>query len=234
MTLPRPLTVTGITGLAGDGKDTVADLLRTHCGARTLAFADALRQEIVDAFCIEELLLTRRATKELPLPALALNNCTDRAFVDRMVVHYMAGAIDGGVEGERISLTAPRSPRQIMQWWGTEYRRSQNDAYWVSHAHQHMQWLSKSQHADLVVLSDVRFVNEANLVRRWGGQIWQIKRPGLGLAHGAHASEVTGDHYAPDAVIVNAHDSRHLQAQVLSVWAARALKVPGLTVQVPA
>lgn len=228
MTHTRPLTVIGLTGLAGAGKDTVADLLRTHCGARTLAFADALRTEIADAFCLEELFLTRRATKELPLPALALNNCTDRAFVDRMVVHHMQ-------TGKPINNpNAPRSPRQIMQWWGTEYRRAQNDAYWVSHAHQHMQWLSKSQHADLVVLSDVRFVNEANLVRRWGGQIWQIKRPGLGLAHGAHASEVTGDHYAPDAVIVNAHDIRHLQAQVLSVWAARALKVPGLTVQVPA
>ena len=27
---------------------------------------------------------------------------------------------------------------------------------------------------------------------------------------------MTGDHYAPDAVIVNAHDIRHLQAQVLA------------------
>lgn len=227
MTHTRPLTVIGLTGLAGAGKDTVADLLRTHCSARTLAFADALRGEVADAFCIDSAFLTRRSTKEQPLDALALNNCTDRAFVDRMVVHHMES-------GNPINPSAPRSPRQIMQWWGTEYRRSQNDAYWVSKAHQHISWLSKSEQADLVVLTDVRFVNEANLVRRWGGQIWQIKRPGLGLAHGAHASEVTGDHYAPDAVIVNAHDIRHLQAQVLSVWAARALKVPGLTVQVPA
>lgn len=234
MTPQKPLTVIGLTGLAGCGKDTVAGMLRAHCSAHALAFADALRAEIADAFCLETIFLTRRDTKEQPLPALALTNCTDRAFVDRMLVHYASGMGPGGIEGERLSLAAPRSPRQIMQWWGTEYRRSQDTGYWISKAHQTVSWLSKTAQADLVVLTDVRFVNEANLVRRWGGQIWQIKRPGLALAHGAHQSEVTGDHYAPDAVIVNAGDLRHLREAVLGTWCGRALGVPGLTVQVPA
>lgn len=224
---PRPLTVIGLTGLAGAGKDTVAELLRAHCGARTLAFADALRAEIADAFCLETIFLTRRETKEIPLPALALSNCTERAFVDRMLVLHAQS-------GTAINPDAPRSPRQIMQWWGTEYRRSQDQGYWVSRAGQTISWLSKSEQADLVVLTDVRFVNEANLVRRWGGLIWQINRPGLQRAHGAHASEVTGEHYAPDAVIHNDGDLHHLKQAVLSAWGERAWGVPGLTVRVPA
>lgn len=226
MPLPRPLTVIGLTGLAGAGKDTVAALLRTHCAAHTLAFADALRAEIADAFCIEEIFLTRRDTKELPMPALALKNCTERAFVDRMLVLHMQA-------GNPINPNAPRSPRQIMQWWGTEYRRSQNDAYWVGRAHQTIHWLSKTQHADLVVLSDVRFENEAALVRRWGGHIWQIQRPGTTTTCGSHASEATGEHFAPDAVIRNTRDLHHLREAVLSAWAARAFQVPGLNVVVP-
>lgn len=229
MPLPRPLTVIGLTGLAGTGKDTVAALLRAHCGASTLAFADALRAEIADAFCLETIFLTRRETKEQTLPALALKNCTERAFVDRLIVHHAAGLADDGIEGERLNLAAPRSPRQIMQWWGTEYRRAQDAAYWVRKAHQTISWLSKAEQADLVVLSDVRFANEAELVRCWGGQIWQVLRPGAHPAN-AHTSEATGEQFAPDAVIHNTQGLRELRDAVLSTWAAQAWGLPGVRV----
>lgn len=222
MPLPRPLTVIGLTGLAGTGKDTVAALLRAHCGASTLAFADALRAEIADAFCIETIFLTRRETKEQPLPALALKNCTERAFVDRMLVLHAAS-------GNPINPAAPRSPRQIMQWWGTEYRRSQDAGYWVKKAQQTISWLSKAEQADLVVLSDVRFANEAELVRCWGGQIWQVLRPGAHPAN-AHTSEATGEQFAPDAVIHNTQGLRELRDAVLSTWAAQAWGLPGVRV----
>lgn len=228
MPLPRPLTVIGLTGLAGTGKDTVAALLRAHCGASTLAFADALRQEIADAFCLESNFLTRRETKEQPLPALALKNCTDRAFVDRMYVKQTTeGAFIPDVHIRFYG--APRSPRQIMQWWGTEYRRSQDAGYWVKKAQQTISWLSKAEQADLVVLSDVRFANEAELVRCWGGQIWQVLRPGAHPAN-AHTSEATGEQFAPDAVIHNTQGLRELRDAVLSTWAAQAWGLPGVRV----
>lgn len=234
MTTPgttNPLII-GLTGPAGSGKDTVAGILQTHCNAAVLAFADALRNEIVDAYCIEHTVLTRRETKELAHPALALSRCTDGAFVDRMVVHHMAGMPDGGMAGERIDLAAHRSPRQIMQWWGTEYRRRQDPNYWVAKARQTVHWTLKTLRASAIVLTDVRFDNEAELVRSLGGEIWQVKRPGCDVASGAHTSEVTGATFAPSVVINNCFDVRHLQGVVLSAWAERAWGLPGVQVEV--
>lgn len=219
--------IIGLTGPAGCGKDTVADLLCTHAGAHKLAFADALRAEIVEAFCIEHVYLTRRETKEHPISALALRRCLDTAFTGRMLIQHQLFN-----EGQ-LDLDAPRSPRQIMQWWGTEYRRAATPGYWVSKAARHIHWLHKALGARLVVITDVRFEDEAHLVRNLGGQIWQIKRPGYEVATGAHVSEVTGDAFKPNLVINNCHDMRHLQQLVLGGWAAKEWGVPGVRVEVP-
>ena len=220
--------VIGLTGPMGSGKDTVADLLTTHCGAHKLAFADALRGEISDAFNIETVFLTRRETKEHPLSALALAHCLDTAFVGRMFIqhqHFNGGPLD---------LDAPRSPRQIMQWWGTEYRRAAQPGYWVSKAAQRIHYMHQTLGARLIVITDVRFDDEAQLVRALGGQIWQIKRPGCEVGSTAHVSEVTGEGFEPNQVINNDHDLRHLQQLVLGGWAARAWGLPGVRVEVPA
>ncbi len=222
--------VIGLTGPINCGKDTVGQLLARHAGAHTMAFADPLRDEIVDAFCIEKVFLTRRETKERPMAALALARCTDRAFVDRMIVEFH-DILEGTL---RDFLDTPRSPRDIMRWWGTEYRRSACAGYWVSKAAQHIQWLHTGREARLVVITDVRFADEAELVHGVGGHIWQITRPACAIAPGGHASEVTGEAFAPAAVIDNAGDLRHLQQQVLSAWAAIEWKLPGVRVEVPA
>lgn len=221
-----PARIIGLTGPAGSGKDTVAALLHTHCGAHVIAFADALRAEVVDAFCIEHSMLTQRETKEHPLSALALGRCIDGAFIDRMQALYASGTRDGGMVGEQIDLSAPRSPRQIMQWWGTEYRRSSAPGYWVQKTAQRVAQLQTALQACLVVITDVRFDDEAQLVRSLGGQIWQIKRPGCEVGEGLHVSEVTGAAFAPDEVLNNCYDIRHLQQLVLSRDAVRGVHAP--------
>ena len=170
----HPIHVIGLTGPIGSGKDTVAALLHTHCGAQVLAFADALRAEIVESFCIEHAFLTRRETKEHPISALTLNRCLDSAFVGRMLMQHHALH-----PGTVLDLDAPRSPRQIMQWWGTEYRRAAQPGYWISKAAQHIHWLHKSQSSRLAVITDVRFEDEAILCAIWAARSGRSNAPAV-------------------------------------------------------
>ena len=209
--MTKPFIIIGLSGLAGAGKDTVADLLVTHCGFRKLAFADALRNEISDAFQMEPLYLSHRDTKEHPMSALALNRCQNDGFVGRMI-------IDEGERNNKLDLAAPRSPRQILQWWGTDYRRKQSPSYWTSQIGLRIHHLSAEKTSGRFVITDCRFDNEADLVRRHGGVLWQITRPGVNAPAAGHVSDNSGDDFQPDAVLKNSGDILHLQALTLGAF----------------
>lgn len=230
--------IIALTGYAGTGKDTVADLLVTHCGFRKLAFADALRAEVAEAFGLDMVELTHRSTKDAAMGALSLRKgppglvgalaCAG-AFKVTAVVRGSFGVSDD-------FLDAPRSPRQIMQWWGTEYRRVQAPNYWTRLVGERIAFGIRN-HERRFVITDCRFSNEAEFVRDWNGQIWQVKRPGIDGAsttEGTHASATDGSQFAPDAVINNSHDIRHLQQLVLGEFWARDAGLSSVKVEIAA
>jgi hypothetical protein len=53
-----------------------------------------------------------------------------------------------------------------------------------------------------VVVDDVRFPNEAELIRRLGGEVWCVERPAV-LRTTTHASEGSLDDFVFDRRIVN-------------------------------
>lgn len=193
-----------LCGAAGAGKDTVADLLP----ARKLAFADTLYREVAEAWGVEQHVLRCRETKETPLPALIVNACPDDDFV--------GFALDEHCHSTAIPwVNDPRSPRQILQWWGN-YRRAQDPDYFVART-----WQTLCEHMmrdESIVLTDVRFQNEAAMVRQLGGQIWQIRRPGYEAGGTGHASDTDGSEFAPDLVVTNGGSLEDLQATVLAAW----------------
>ena len=225
--MSKPFHVIGLTGPKGCGKDTVAELLRTHAGFYVCAFADQLRREVCRAYREEPIQFTRRETKEHPLSALALRRCFDEAFVARMGLLHL----DRGVD---LDLDAPRSPRQIMQWWGTEYRRLIDPDYWADGLHAHIHGLLSVNDANRIAVTDVRFENEAETITALGGVIWQVKRPGCTVPSDAHVSEVDGSQFEPTAVIDNNGDIRHLQEQVLARWLELDAGLSGVEVRISA
>lgn len=194
---PKPLVI-GITGAAGAGKDTVAAILKRHAAFRALAFADALRTEVCAAYGIEPIYLTRRVFKDSPQAYLALGRCADTGFVQTVL------QLHGVAKREAADfLKQEQSPRQIMQWWGTEYRRNQaGPSYWLDQVRDTITVVNQVHEARNFVVTDVRFANEANFIRGLGGGIWQVARPGA-QATGQHASDVSGAEFAPDRVVDN-------------------------------
>ncbi len=211
--------IIALAGLAGSGKDTAADMLVLHAGFIKLAFADALRTEVAAAFGMggERGLFEDRQAKETPTRRLALDRCWSAGFVKAVVT--AAGAPAGGEW-----MGAPRSPRQIMQWWGTEYRRAQQEDYWCKRMGLRIDGMLLLGHRRIVI-TDCRFENEAAVVRRLGGVLWQMVRPGTECTEGGHASQNDGAGLGPDAAIVNDAGLEDLQHRVLDQW--RALEHAG-------
>ena len=196
------MKLVALCGAAGSGKDTVADMLP----ARKLAFADALYREVAEAWGVEQHVLRCRETKETPTGILAIQSC--KAF----------GFWPWAVE----DLTAPlyeSSPRQILQWWG-DYRRAQDPDYFVTELDAAIQRSAEWDEAD-VVITDVRFPNEAALIRQLGGQLWQIRRPGYEAGGTGHASDTDGGEFAPDVVLENFGSLDDLRRTVMDAWEYR-------------
>ena len=223
--MTKPFVLIALAGLANSGKDTVADLLVAHQGFSKMAFADALYAEVAEAYCVDVSFLTQRETKEHPLSALALSRCCSDSFVARLIVEAHAS-------GRELDIDSPRSPRNILQLWGTEYRRHQAPKYWIDRLTKRINFNHAQGLGHRFVITDCRFADEVAKMRDFGGQIWQVKRKGLELASDGHASATSGDDFHPDAIINNDHDVRHLQQLVLGEFWAHDAGLASVTVQI--
>ena len=118
--------------------------------------------------------------------------------------------VDGSRKEEPTPLLCGRTPRQAMQWLGTEWGRNLiGEGFWIA-AWQaavqagHLRHPSQGGH-HLIVADDVRFANEARAIRDRGGLVIRIERPGAGSASGGdHASERPD--FVPDRIIRNTGD----------------------------
>ena len=89
---------------------------------------------------------------------------------------------------ERDLPTVGRSPREMVQTLGTEWgRNTMRLDFWLLIALPEIE-AHRRGGVPGVVVSDVRFENEAQFIRCQGGQVWHIQRPGIAGVR-AHASE---------------------------------------------
>lgn len=76
--------------------------------------------------------------------------------------------------------------RTFLQWWGGDYRRSEDAEYWVRQLAQQIE-LEKPQ---LALISDLRYLNEFHFCKEYG-EVIKVER--LGIPQGTHASETELD-----------------------------------------
>jgi hypothetical protein len=97
--------------------------------------------------------------------------------------------------------------RRLLQDLGVGGRQLLDDTVWINAA------LNSFTADDKVVVTDVRFKNEAARIKNLGGHIWRINRVNVGPAND-HISEIDLDDWDFDGVITNNSDMPNLIKQI--------------------
>lgn len=103
-----------------------------------------------------------------------------------------------------------RSPdvRGLLQRFGTEVGRQMfGGDFWVNTA------IKQIPDGAKAVFSDVRYPNEADAIRKLGGTVWRVQRPGVGPAND-HESEHALNNYDFDGIIDNRESLESLRSRV--------------------
>lgn len=199
----------GISGLAGSGKDTVADFLVNDHGFTKVALADPLKRIARDVYDFtEEQLWGPSENRNAPDPRYPREDGTCL------------------------------SPREALQLLGTEWGRRCYADTWIKCGIRNAQTLLTHPSARYsrcdgirggmltpaepragVAIPDIRFRNEMDAIRAAGGFLVRVVRPGAGLggAAGVHVSEreqleISDDAF--DCVLHNAHSLESLREAV--------------------
>lgn len=139
--------IIGISGLIGSGKDTIADYLVTFHGFRRESWAGTLKDAVSSVFGWDRLLLEGR-TQE----SRQWREQRDEWWSER--------------------LKQPVTPRLILQLWGTEVcRQGYHDEIWIASLENKIR---KSK--DNIVITDCRFPNELDSIKRLGGITLRVER----------------------------------------------------------
>lgn len=190
--------IIGLLGHSGSGKDTVAKIAAEFCDCASVSMADPLKKICKEVFDFTDLQLYGPSENR---------NAPDTRY-PRQVVKL----VNLGESKETGYVTTYLTPRYALQTLGTEWGRNCYDNIWadlgVRRAKKMLATVrevsgkcNECGHSvtdkvpcyNLIFITDVRFVNEAKLIRENGGEIWKIDRPGfVGVIPGGvsdHASE---------------------------------------------
>lgn len=110
------------------------------------------------------------------------------------------------------------SYRKATQTLGTDWgRRMLDPDLWIQVLANRIQMVADD--SDCIVISDVRFENEAQWIRSQGGEVWHIVRPGFDGGVREHASENGIEILQGEKVLVNDKGLEELCALVeKSLW----------------
>lgn len=189
--------ILGLSGLAGSGKDTLANYLKVTHGFRPIAFADPIKQ-----FCHT---ILQFSTEHLYGDSAYRNEesvrYTEKATWDHINVQlhtlggeWVAEVAGGPNRGMFLSLVdviekfaearKPLSAREALQVIGTEWGRAHDSEMWVKYA------VRRAQRAHKAVITDIRFINELEAVQQAPGTVIRVLRDApRSAAFNKHLSE---------------------------------------------
>ena len=177
--------IIGLSGYAQSGKDTVANTLVNEYGFTRVAFADKIRELLYEM--------------DPPMPVgvsmeahvVGLQNYVNIYGWDEAKQHPMV--------------------RSMLQNLGVGARKLFGPQFWI---HEAMKTMLNEPRLDLnYVITDVRFLNEADMIRANNGMTWRVKRPGVEAVN-SHVSEHDLDGYKVDQILHNGGTLEELESLV--------------------
>lgn len=158
------MIVIGLSGKIGTGKTTLAGLILERIeGARRASFGDLIKDETAKFF-------------GFPRPWCDLRN--------KQTLVALIG------DGATLYGNTVATVRQLIQWYGTDYRRKQNPHCWLW-AMDHALTGFVTAGVPVAVIDDVRFPEEAHLVQGWTNAWLYRLDPYPGWQPGPHADHIT-------------------------------------------
>lgn len=140
--------IIGISGWVNSGKDTCADFLVSQHGFKRESFASTVKDCLSVVFSWDRELLEGRSRS-----SRVWRETVDAWWANRLGIPNF-------------------TPRWAMQHWGTDLcRKHFHDSIWVASLEARI-----ANTRDDVVITDVRFPNEAKVVKDNGGKLLWIKR----------------------------------------------------------
>lgn len=182
----------GLVGRKRSGKDTVGGFLTEMISARRVAFADPLKEFCREVFDFSEEQMSGDLKEQ---PDFRYQRRCDYGL------HQAEGLDSDPCCPMCLGKPTHLTPRHAMQQLGTEWGRSCCEDIWVRYGLRKANELRKTSP---VVITDVRFQNEADAVRQAGGEVWRVHRPGASDVAAGHASEVEQDSIVADLALENA------------------------------
>lgn len=149
--------IIGISGYIGSGKDTIADYLTTFKGFKRMSFAGPLKDAVAAIFNWDREMLegTTKSSREF-------RDQIDEWWSERL-----------GIE----NLT----PRWVLQQWGTEVgRKAFHNDIWIASIENKLRTTK-----DHVVISDCRFPNELESIKKINGITIRVSRGDNPIWHDA-------------------------------------------------
>lgn len=140
--------ILGVTGLIGSGKDTIADYLVTEHGFKRISFAASLKDAVASVFGWDREMLegTSKQSRQW-------REEVDTWWANRLNMPHL-------------------TPRWVLQYVGTDvFRNHFHNDIWVASVENKLR-----QTYDDIVITDCRFANEIEAIKRAGGITCRVFR----------------------------------------------------------
>lgn len=171
----------GISGRKGHGKDTFCNFVREFDSEfQILHFADDLKTMCGEIFNLTPQQMYEPALKEIPFTWYGQKTIYMDDYLED--IRRVTG-LDIQPQ-EKIAKT----PRRVLQYFGTEYVRSVKDSFWVDRVIDKINAIGKK-----CLVADMRFPNEVEALREINATLIRVQRPDLKSDGDVHDSEAMID-----------------------------------------